>query len=126
MRSVPHLLFLLLYIAPAHGFEVTVFTAEDLPPLRGLEHATAVYTLGTPDAVGAADVANPGDTEQAKREALDRLNSPTGRAVIGSRARQSHRGGDGATPAANRALARGAGIAGLCGVRHLRCGRGPA
>ena len=38
MRSVLHRLFLLLYIAPAHGFEVTVFTAEDLPPLPTLQN----------------------------------------------------------------------------------------
>ena len=83
MRSVLHLLFLLLYVAPARGLEVTVFTAEDLPPLRGLEHATAVYTLGdTRMPLARLTFANPGDTEQAKREALDRLSSPTGRAVL--------------------------------------------
>ena len=83
MRSVPHLLFLLLYIAPAHGLEVTVFTAEDLPPLRGLEQATAVYTLGDPRMpLARLTFSNPGDTDQAKREALDRLNSPAGRAVL--------------------------------------------
>lgn len=83
MRSVLHRLFLLLYIAPAHGLEVTVFTAEDLPPLRGLEQATAVYTLGdTRMPLARLTFSNPGDTEQAKREALDRLSSPTGRAVL--------------------------------------------
>ena len=83
MRSVPHLLFLLLSIAPAHGLEVMVFTAEDLLPLRGLEHATAVYTLGdTRTPLARLTFANPGDTDQAKREALDRLNSPAGRAVL--------------------------------------------
>ena len=83
MRSVLHLLFLLLYIAPAHGLEVTVFTAEDLPPLRGLEQATVVYTLGDTRApLAQLRLPNPGNAEQAKRAALDRLNSPAGRAAL--------------------------------------------
>lgn len=83
MRSVLHLLFLFLYIAPAHGFEVTVFTAEDLPPLRGLEQASVVYTLGdTRMPLARLTLPNPGNAEQAKRAALDRLNSPVGRAAL--------------------------------------------
>jgi|TARA_R110002074_G_scaffold3130_7_gene16961 integrating conjugative element protein (TIGR03757 family) len=76
-------LFLLLYLVPAHGFEVTVFTAEDLPPLRGLEQATVVYTLGNTRApLAQLTLPNPGNAEQAKRAALDRLNSPAGRAAL--------------------------------------------
>jgi|TARA_R110000772_G_scaffold257336_2_gene374085 integrating conjugative element protein (TIGR03757 family) len=83
MRRVLPSLFLLLYLVPAHGFEVTVFTAEDLPPLRGLEQATVVYTLGNTRApLAQLTLPNPGNAEQAKRAALDRLNSPAGRAAL--------------------------------------------
>ena len=83
MRSGLRALLLLLLTVPAHGLEVTVFTAEDLPPLCGLEHATAVYTLGdTRMPLARLTFSNPGTTEQAKREALDRLNSPAGKAVL--------------------------------------------
>lgn len=83
MRRVLPSLFLLLHLVPAHGFEITVFTAEDLPPLRGLEQATVVYTLGdTRIPLARLRLPNPGNAEQAKRAALDRLNSPVGRAAL--------------------------------------------
>ncbi len=83
MRSVLRSLFLLLFTVPAHGLEVMVFTAEDLPPLRRLEHATAVYTLGDTRApLAGMTFPNPGNADQAKREAIARLNTPAGRAVL--------------------------------------------
>ena len=70
-------------MAPAHGLEVTVFTAEDLPPIRGLEHATAVYTLGDARApLARLRFPNPGNAEQAKREAIARLNTPHAKAAL--------------------------------------------
>jgi integrating conjugative element protein (TIGR03757 family) len=83
MGSVLRPLFLLLFIAPTHGLEVTVFTAEDLPPMGGLEHATAVYTLGDTRApLARLRFPNPGNAEQAKREAIARLNTPRAKAVL--------------------------------------------
>ena len=94
-RSVPTRC--LAFYSASRSPEVTVYTAEDLPPLRGSEQARRSY-LVTPDAIGAAGVANPGDTEQAKREALDRLSSPNRRASWRPCATKP-RGGDGTTPA---------------------------
>ena len=83
MRRVLPSLFLLLHLVSAHGFEVTVFTAEDLPPLRGLEQASMVYTLGdTRMPLARLTFSNPDNAEQAKRAALHRLNSPAGQAVL--------------------------------------------
>lgn len=83
MRRFILSLILLLLTLPAHGLEVTVFTAEDLPRLRGLEHATTLYTLGdTRVPLARLRFPNRGNAEQAKREALDRLNSPAGRAIL--------------------------------------------
>lgn len=76
-------LLLFLYLGPAYGREVTVFTAEDLPPLHGLEQATAMYTLGeirTP--LAQLRFSNPGNPEEAQREALARIQTPAGRAVL--------------------------------------------
>lgn len=72
-----------LFIARAQGLEITVFTSDDLPPIRGLEQATAVYTLDKSKApLGQLTFSRPGTMEQARRDALAQLESAAGRAVL--------------------------------------------